>query len=72
MSAIAERHSAANSGEKVFSRVLVGIDGSPESFDALRLAAVLKAPGGSLVCVAAWNPTLSLVTPMMVLSVRGA
>ena len=31
---------------KIFSRVLVGVDGTPESRDALRQAALLKAPGG--------------------------
>lgn len=64
MGTVTDQHSHAQSAEKIFSRVLVGIDGSSESFDAVRQVAALKAPGGTLVCLAAWNLAPPLVTPM--------
>jgi len=51
----------------IFSRVVVGVDGSPESLGAARLAALLEAPGGTLTLVAAWTLAPPLVTPMMTL-----
>ena len=49
---------------KVFNRLLVGVDGTPESFDAVRQAAQLKAPGGVITCLAAWKLAPPVVTPM--------
>ena len=49
---------------KTFGRVLVGVDGTPESFDAVRQAAQLKAPGGTITCLAAWNPAPALLPPV--------
>jgi nucleotide-binding universal stress UspA family protein len=38
----------------LFSRIVVGIDRSPESLEAARQAAVLAGPGGGLILVGAW------------------
>lgn len=46
-----------------FGRVLVGIDGSPESLEAARQAALLEEPGGTLELLAAWNLAAPIVTP---------
>ena len=48
----------------IFTQVLVGVDGSPESFEAVRQAARLKAPGATMTCLSAWNLEPSLVAPM--------
>ena len=49
--------------ETIFSRVLVGVDGSPESLEAVRQAALFEAPRGRLTLLAAWNLSPPLVTP---------
>lgn len=67
MGTVTEQTPQVQSAEKIFSRVLVGIDGSPESFDAARLADLLKAPGATLACLAAWTLEPPLVTPPTVL-----
>jgi nucleotide-binding universal stress UspA family protein len=40
----------------IFSRVLVGVDGSPESFEAVRQAALLKGSDAKITCLSAWIP----------------
>jgi nucleotide-binding universal stress UspA family protein len=51
---------------KLFERVLVGVDRSPESAEAARQAAVLTAGGGALTVLSAWTlppPTIGVVSP---------
>jgi len=48
----------------IFSRLLVGVDGTQESFDAVQQAAQLKEPEGTITCLAAWNLAPPLVGPM--------
>ena len=67
MSTVTEPYSAVQDAEKIFSRVLVGIDGSPEALDAAQQAALLKASGGTMSLVAAWNLEPPLVAPMTML-----
>ncbi len=55
MSATIDADAHVVEANKLFSRVLVGVDATPESRDALRQAALLKAPGGTITCLAAWN-----------------
>jgi nucleotide-binding universal stress UspA family protein len=66
MSATSDADAHVVEANKTFSRVLVGVDGTPESFDAVRQAAQLKAPGGVITCLAAWNLAVPVVTPMAV------
>lgn len=70
MSATIDADTHVVEANKVFSRVLVGVDGTPESFDAVRQAAHLKAPGGAVTCLAAWGLAPPIVTPMTVLPSR--
>lgn len=67
MSTVTDQHRPVRSAEKIFSRALVGIDGSPESLDAARQAALVRAPGGRLALLAAWNLEPPLVAPMTML-----
>jgi nucleotide-binding universal stress UspA family protein len=51
---------------QLFTRVVVGVDRSPESREAARQAAVLTDPEGTLTVLAAWMvppPTLGVVSP---------
>jgi nucleotide-binding universal stress UspA family protein len=60
-----QRTSAPEAGH-LFTRVLVGVDRSPESGEAARQAAVLLAPGGAMAVLAAWTlppPTIGVVSP---------
>jgi nucleotide-binding universal stress UspA family protein len=50
-------------GRGVFSRVLVGIDGSVESREAARQAALLEDVDGELTLFAAWDVTSPLLMP---------
>ena len=72
MSATIDADAHVVEASKIFSRVLVGVDGTPESFDALRQAALVKAPAGTITCLAAWDLAPPLVTPMTVLPPRDA
>ena len=67
MSTLTDHQPSMQSVETIFSRVLVGIDGSPESSEAARQAALLEMPGGTLTLLAAWNLAPPLVTPMTTL-----
>lgn len=67
MSAVTHLHPRTENAEKIFSRVLVGIDGSPEALEAARQSALLMAPGGTLALLTAWNLEPPLVAPMTVL-----
>ncbi len=58
--------------ETIFNRVLVGIDGSAESLDAARQAALLENAGGSLTLLAAWNLEPPAMTPGLTPPVIGA
>ena len=52
--------------EKIFNRVLVGVDGSSDSLAVAKQAAMLKAPGGELTYLGAWNRNPPVVAPMTV------
>jgi len=67
MSTLADHRPSMQSAETIFSRVLAGVDGSPESSEAVRQAALLVKPGGALTVLAAWQLALPLVTPMTTL-----
>ena len=63
MSTLENSQHSTPEAETTFGRVLVGIDGSPESLEAARQAALLEEPGGTLELLAAWNLTPPIVTP---------
>lgn len=67
MSTLADNRPATLSPETLFSRVLVGVDGSPESGEAVRQAAMLAQPGEAPTFLAAWELEPPIVTPMTVL-----
>ncbi len=67
MSTLTEDRPSMQSPETIFSRVLVGVDGSPESSEAVRQAALLAKPGGAFTVLAAWGLAPPLVTPMTML-----
>ena len=62
MSAAIDHDIRVAGAERIFSRVLVGVDGSAASLDAARQAALLKAPSGTLTYVSAWNLDPPVVT----------
>jgi nucleotide-binding universal stress UspA family protein len=49
---------------EIFTRVLVGVDGSPEGLEAVRQAAALKSLDGELTVVSAWNLAPPLIVPL--------
>ena len=67
MSTLADHRRSALSPETLFSQVLVGVDGSPESSEAVRQAALLATSGGALTVLAAWDLAPPIVTPMTIL-----
>lgn len=67
MSTLADQRPSMQTAETIFSRVLVGVDGSPESNEAARQAALLVKPGGTVTLLAAWSLEPPLVTPMTML-----
>ena len=67
MSTLTDHPQSTQTAETIFSRVLVGVDGSPESSEAARQAALLVRPGGVVTLLAAWNLAPPLVTPMTTL-----
>jgi nucleotide-binding universal stress UspA family protein len=52
------------SPETIFSRILVGIDGSPEALEAAAQAAALAGPQATLELVSAWHLGQPVVTGM--------
>lgn len=62
MSRLTNPQSSIPEARTTFSRLLVGIDGSPEALEAARQAALLEEPGGTLELLAAWNLTAPIVT----------
>ena len=60
---------AQSRGRTIFSRCSSASTGTPESCDAVRQAALLKAPGETMTCLAAWNLEPPLVTTTTVMSV---
>ena len=72
MSLVIDPQAQLSEARAIFSQVLVGVDGSPESFDAVRQAALLKAPGETLTFLSAWNLEPPLVTPMTAMPAREA
>ena len=67
MSTLTDHQPSTLSPETLFSRVLVGVDGSPESSEAVRQAALLATSGGALTVLAAWDLAPPIVTPMTIL-----
>jgi nucleotide-binding universal stress UspA family protein len=67
MSVLTDHRPSMQNAETIFSRVLVGVDGSPESTEAVRQAVLLANPGGALTLLAAWELALPLLTPMTTL-----
>ena len=65
MSATIDADAHLVEANKIFGRVLVGVDPTPESRDALRQAALLRAPGGVITCLAAWSLAPPVITPTM-------
>ena len=72
MSLVIDPHAQLSAARTIFSQVLVGVDGSPESFEAVRQAELLKAPGETLTCLSAWNLELPVVTPPTAVPAREA
>ena len=64
---ITDHRLSTQTPETIFSRVLVGVDGSPASGEAVRQAALLASPAGAVTLLAAWGLELPIVTPMTVL-----
>jgi nucleotide-binding universal stress UspA family protein len=71
MTTLTSPEPAVRSAETIFSRILVGVDGSPESLEAARQAAALERPGGTTTLLGAWHLAPPLVTPMTVLPAWG-
>lgn len=67
MSTLADHRPTTLSLETLVSCVLVGVDGSPESSEAVRQAALLATSGNAPTVLAAWSLAPPLVTPMTIL-----
>ena len=66
MNATIDHSAQIADAEKIFNRVLVGVDGSSDSLAVAKQAAMLKAPGGELTYLSAWNLNPPVVAPMRV------
>jgi nucleotide-binding universal stress UspA family protein len=62
MATSTETTTLADAGRRVFTRVIAGIDGSPEAREAARQASVL-ADGRDLTLLAAWNLQPPVIVP---------
>jgi nucleotide-binding universal stress UspA family protein len=67
MSTLTDHRPSTQTLETLFSRVLVGVDGSPESSEAVRQAAMLANSAEALTLLAAWRLEPPIVTPMTIL-----
>src|SRR5688572_16749009 len=67
MSTLTDHQASTLSPETLFSRVLVGVDRSPDSSEAVRQGALLATSGGALTVLAAWDLAPPIVTPMTIL-----
>ncbi|MGZ8694134.1 MAG: universal stress protein [Gaiellaceae bacterium] len=67
MSTSTDDQPPTRSPEALFSRVLVGVDGSPASSESVRHAGLLASPAGELTLLAAWELEPPIVTPLTVL-----
>lgn len=72
MSTQSKLPASAHETEPIFSRVLVGIDGSPESQEAARQAALLAGEDGTITLLAAWSLEPPVVAPMGTLPSYGS
>jgi nucleotide-binding universal stress UspA family protein len=51
----ATRSAVLGSGQRVFARIVVGIDGSEQALEAARQAALLQTPDGQLTLFSVWD-----------------
>ena len=67
MSTLTDHRHPTLSPEMLLSRVLVGVDGSPESTEAVHQAAMLGTSTAAVTLLAAWSLAPPVVTPLPIL-----